>query len=181
MEITVAADAELMELKEQIESSMELDSLKTSLLSALTVLNQRSVGQMVRLERMEQANALRSEKRTDKKVLTKQDIGTPQTNSFIHVAGMGMVDGEMRHVDNSHLLDPVLRRFLTQAGLDPKSLSSDDIEQAKEFAEKENLYTIYNEAKEKKRTETTEVECKKWKITIIFHFKKEIRVIQDGN
>ena len=41
-------------------------------------------------------------------------------DTFVHVSGMGIKDGEMTPVDNSNQLDPVLRKFLAQAGFDPE-------------------------------------------------------------
>ena len=77
-----------------------------------------------RLERLEKANsaaaAARKEKLKERKKLTKLDIGGPVHDTFVHVSGMGIKDGEMTPVDNSHQLDPVLRKFLAQAGFDPE-------------------------------------------------------------
>ena len=48
--------------------------------------------------------------------------------------------GGMKMVDNSHLIDPVLKKYLTIAGIDASSLGAEEIEQVKQFAEKENIY-----------------------------------------
>jgi hypothetical protein len=73
----------------------------------------------------------------------------PDTSSFVHVTGVKSDGiGGMRMVDNSHLIDPVLKKYLTIAGIDASSLGAQEIEQVKQFAEKENIY----EQVERRRT-----------------------------
>jgi len=101
-----------------------------------------------------------SKKKKDTKKFSKLDISGPDTSSFIHVTGVKSDgSGGMRMVDNSHLIDPVLKKYLTIAGIDASSLGAQEIEQVKKFAEKENLYeqverrrTVKREQKKQNKT-----------------------------
>eukprot|EP00092_Neocalanus_flemingeri_P102328 GFUD01130886.1.p1 GENE.GFUD01130886.1~~GFUD01130886.1.p1 ORF type:complete len:502 (-),score=168.27 GFUD01130886.1:74-1579(-) len=94
-----------------------------------------------------------SKKRKEsKKGISKLDISGPDTSSFVHVTGVKSDGiGGMRMVDNSHLIDPVLKKYLTIAGIDSSSLGAKEIEQVKQFAEKENLYEQVERRKTVKR------------------------------
>eukprot|EP00090_Calanus_glacialis_P008398 TRINITY_DN16726_c0_g1_i1.p1 TRINITY_DN16726_c0_g1~~TRINITY_DN16726_c0_g1_i1.p1 ORF type:complete len:512 (-),score=159.48 TRINITY_DN16726_c0_g1_i1:55-1590(-) len=88
-------------------------------------------------------------KKKDSRKLSKLEISGPDTSSFVHVTGVKSDGiGGMRMVDNSHLIDPVLKKYLTIAGIDASSLGAQEIEQVKQFAEKENIY----EQVERRRT-----------------------------
>merc|ERR1719283_412876 len=57
----------------------------------------------------------------------------------------------MRMVDNSHMIDPVLKKYLTIAGIDASTLGVQEIEQVKKFAEKENIYEKVEKRRSVKR------------------------------
>lgn len=129
-------DMELM--KARIESAGNIGTLKVSLVATLAVFNEHFTNIKARLARLEKtvaATAKEDRRKSDKKKFNKNDIGGrlrlgslaagPQVGTFVHVAGMGMHEGEMRTIDNTEgssrdLLDPDLTQFLAQAGLDPK-------------------------------------------------------------
>jgi len=88
-------------------------------------------------------------KKKDSRKISKLEISGPDTSSFVHVTGVKADGiGGMKMVDNSHLIDPVLKKYLTIAGIDANSLGAQEIEQVKQFAEKENIY----EQVERRRT-----------------------------
>ena len=129
-------DMELM--KSRIESAGNIGTLKVSLVATLAVFNEHFTNIKARLAKLEKtvaANTKEEKRKSDKKKLNKNDIGGrlsvvcppsgPQVGTFVHVAGMGMHEGEMRTIDNTEAstrdtLDPALTQFLAQAGLDPK-------------------------------------------------------------
>jgi len=166
---TRATHREIDMMKSRIESSEHLSSLKVSLVAALAVISERFTSLIARVEKMEQSSSAKKEKKAERKKFTKADIKGPQTDTFVHVAGMGLKDGEMKSTGMPETvgwsrdpmqegrcaqnlsLDPVLVQFLCQAGLDPKTMSPAAIAEAKEFAEKENLHGVVREAE--KRTQ----------------------------
>merc|ERR1712106_588264 len=88
-------------------------------------------------------------KKKESRKISKLEISGPDTSSFVHVTGVKSDGiGGMHMVDNSHLIDPVLKKYLTIAGIDASSLGAQEIEQVKQFAEKENIY----EQVERRRT-----------------------------
>lgn len=96
----------------------------------------------------------KKKKQKSKKGISKLDISGPDTSSFVHVTGVRSDGvGGMRYVDNSHMIDPVLKKYLTIAGIDPSSLGAQEIEQVKKFAEKENLYEQVEQRKTVRRAE----------------------------
>lgn len=151
-------DMELM--KSRIESAGNIGTLKVSLVATLAVFNEHFTNIKARLAKLEKtvaANTKEEKRKSDKKKLNKNDIGGPQVGTFVHVAGMGMHEGEMRTIDNTEAstrdtLDPALTQFLAQAGLDPKNMSEEAIAEAKQFAEKQNLQEVVNEAKESRKS-----------------------------
>lgn len=83
----------------------------------------------------------KKKKQGSKKGISKLDISGPDLSTFVHVTGVRSDGtGGMKMVDNSHLIDPVLKKYLTIAGIDSSALGAQEIEQVKKFAEKENLY-----------------------------------------
>ena len=84
-----------------------------------------------------------------KKKFNKLDISGP--TDFVHVSGVRTDGGgNMKMVDNSHLLDPVLTKLFRTAKIDTNNLNDDAIHEAKKFAQENNLYEQY-EAKEQRR------------------------------
>ena len=85
-------------------------------------------------------------KKKKKGGISKIDISGPASGSFIHVTGM-TVDktGDMKKVDNSHKLDPVLRKLLVIAGVDETNMTAEDVKVAQEFAKNENIYEVYEQ------------------------------------
>jgi len=175
MDRTRATHREIELMKSRIESSEHLSSLKVSLVAALAVISERFTSLVARVEKLEKSSSAwaKKEKKAERKKITKADVGGPQVGSFVHVAGMGLKDGEMKTTGmpqtvgwsreqepmqegtvaapRSLSLDPVLVQFLCQAGLDPATMSPQAIAEAKEFAEKENLHGVVREAE--KRTQ----------------------------
>jgi len=175
MDRTRATHREIELMKSRIESSEHLSSLKVSLVAALAVISERFTSLVARVEKLEKSSSAwaKKEKKAERKKISKADVGGPQVGSFVHVAGMGLKDGEMKTsgmpetigwsrgqetmqegtvaAPRSLSLDPVLVQFLCQAGLDPASMSPQAIAEAKEFAEKENLHGVVREAE--KRTQ----------------------------
>jgi len=171
MDRTRATHREIELMKSRIESSEHLSSLKVSLVAALAVISERFTSLVARVDKLEKSTSAwaKKEKKAERKKISKADVGGPQVGSFVHVAGMGLKDGEMKTTGmpttmdwsreqegtgaapRSLSLDPVLVQFLCQAGLDPASMSPQAIAEAKEFAEKENLHGVVREAE--KRTQ----------------------------
>ena len=48
-------------------------------------------------------------------------------------------------VDNTHMIDPVLLNFLEHAGLKPTDLGEDGLKKAKEMADINGLYGLYEQ------------------------------------
>jgi len=175
MDRTRATHREIEQMKSRIESSEHLSSLKVSIVAALAVMSEKFTSLIARVEKVEKSNSAlaKKEKKAERKKITKADIVGVQAGSFVHVAGMGLRDGEMMTTGMPETvgwsreeqpmqqdagrcapnlsLDPVLLQFLCQAGLDPTTMSSTAIAEAKEFAEKENLHGVVRAAE--KRTQ----------------------------
>ena len=62
-------------------------------------------------------------------------------------------------VDNTHMIDPVLLNFLEHAGLKPTDLGEDGLKKAKEMAEINGLYGLYeqNASEERKKRDNQRI------------------------
>ena len=59
--------------------------------------------------------------------------------------------GGMKMVDNSHLVDPVVKNLLKVTGLDANNLGAGELEQVRHFAQEQNLYEVYDRKRSVRR------------------------------
>ena len=79
-------------------------------------------------------------------------LSGPLTGSLVHVTGVKSDgSGGMKMVDNSHLIDPVLKKYLTIAGIDSSALGAKEIAQVQKFAEENDLKRTITKRRDEKK------------------------------
>jgi len=94
----------------------------------------------------------KKKKQGSKKGIKDLQISGPLTGSLVHVTGVKSDgSGGMKMVDNSHLIDPVLKKYLTIAGIDSSALGAKEIAQVQKFAEENDLKRTITKRRDEKK------------------------------